>query len=1126
MPESRSLPVWRVATDLNETLGTSFAISPKYALTCHHVVDGTGASVITLGSERRTIARIHAPLDLADSDIAVLELAEEVAEDQILPVASIDAASIQDKRANSAGFHLQGSGARGALPANWEVRAPTDVTYALRREYSLSAALTLSGTPHQRGMSGAPLIDTETRVVVGVVSSALGRADYSGFAVPISAVEHSSTLQPLLAWNDAHRPRYGRFLSRFGLERLCNAQVNSALGRLEALGVYERDRVVLRTAYEQGLAEFLVDGPRCLVIVGRSGEGKTCFLAEMMRTRANGGFLLRCAELRPSESVRAWIERELAAASVGLTSVVTTWRDICRVAAAPPMLAVDALNEVPRSLADLQNQVLSELAQLTAAADARIIVTIRPEWWDHLSDVAGAAPPVGFGQPRLLKSRGYDAQELSEALRVYESARLDSTRSWASHPLLLRLAADVDGNSSESGPIRVAEEYVKKAARSIELRTNRSFTAKSVDAALDGLGHKLGESASTASEALPKDQVWAIVGGAANAEHLCAEGLLEEVGDVYRFTFDLIAEFCMVRALRWQLPSDPSRLSTEFRDFLIEHRVKRSIDDDAIARELMSAVEQADVFHHYRSVIVDTIATAPSARPFAAVLAALVKHLVATGRGFFPSDSIVLRLIRDSDLDVSVKLDLLREVLLGESSHIWRSKDRQELIREVQTDADHLASLVVRISRTEPRAAMNVFLEWLGDDRKLVQNEATVADVAETFIGLLAADKPRMFLDALARSGSSRAPHLVREVGTGHPNVALEFARGQLDVGNYEQCLDAITGLGKMEHVRADVLKIAREIAFDPDAGSARQSAIGILLQMPRVPPEVWPLLTSLPHVHRKDLPYWIALRIHDGVLTPLGVIEKWVSDTQDAALLGTLCHAIGSRISSGLSGHLSPLSNDLQRRMVAAMSMAAKRGAAKNDVAGAIEGALYSQSDTACLGTGLLALAVELVDAGDVARRRLFYAATSRSSVKCTWAGQLFERIVEAADLDENTSFLREVNQSDGIDEHWQVSAIHRLLEARRPRMRTQGAGFDLESALSFSGKRIAINAVLLWFEENFPEDPSVRGARAAVDANPNVSILDLKRVIINAMKNQDAEGPSRELLDTVSDVLGDDTN
>jgi len=79
---------------------------------------------------------------------------------------------------------------------------------------------------------------------------------------------------------------------------------------------------------------------------------------------------------------------------------------------------------------------------------------------------------------------------------------------------------------------------------------------------------------------------------------------------------------------------------------------------EGLALELERMAERATPVDHVKSPIVDMIAAEPGARPFWRAIERLVATLTTDGRRA-PDGSIVTRLVRDSDLGVASKLELL-----------------------------------------------------------------------------------------------------------------------------------------------------------------------------------------------------------------------------------------------------------------------------------------------------------------------------------------------------------------------------------------------------------------------------------------------------------------------------------
>jgi hypothetical protein len=212
-----------------EPVGTAFRVDPSGGfLTCHHVaVDARGG---TVGVPELWTAPIEAVDDATAWDLALLRC--PAAPGAALPVET----DAQPAEYWTKGYAWTSESVPGAVP----LRGPViGKTATLRYEsgdqvYEIAMALVL-GENHAfaSGLSGAPVLDPSTAVVVGVaVASYKGGAPYDGFAVALGGA--GDPIAAAVLENRRSVARRGRFLNAPRALEVCRAQTAAVIRAMES----------------------------------------------------------------------------------------------------------------------------------------------------------------------------------------------------------------------------------------------------------------------------------------------------------------------------------------------------------------------------------------------------------------------------------------------------------------------------------------------------------------------------------------------------------------------------------------------------------------------------------------------------------------------------------------------------------------------------------------------------------------------------------------------------------------------------------------------------------------------------------------------------------------------------
>ena len=157
----------RVLTPEGAIAGTGFLVSSTLVLTCAHVVQSTGTGPgekLTIEyhlSNQAAEARVLKDGWSLEDDVAVLEVLNRLPEG-VFPIRLQSSAGMQGRRFQTLGYPHD-----GPTQVRWaqgEILGPVPV------EGYANALLQIDGKQIDKGLSGAPLIDPDTRRVVGIIT--------------------------------------------------------------------------------------------------------------------------------------------------------------------------------------------------------------------------------------------------------------------------------------------------------------------------------------------------------------------------------------------------------------------------------------------------------------------------------------------------------------------------------------------------------------------------------------------------------------------------------------------------------------------------------------------------------------------------------------------------------------------------------------------------------------------------------------------------------------------------------------------------------------------------------------------------------------------------------------------
>ena len=867
MPGSRVLSealraVLKITDADDVVLGTGFFVDDAGGvLTCHHVADFDGALFIHTASGQRVPAALDLDCSDPDHDLALLRAPLESTRPlPIIGTADLDAGTAFWM----SGFQLQSSAIAGAFTERGVLGTTQHVSYAARRHYALNVRALDSHAWHP-GMSGAPVLDEDTGVVLGLVTSKFEQpASIGGYAVLLNGdLELAAGLSSVVERNRLSVPRFGRLLNSAGARIVCRAQQDSAVEASRQQEDYAPEQFVPRPTVEGRLRQFLstskLDGHAfgtVFGLVGPSGTGKSTVLLNLASTPLpTATVLLRARDSRVADvGVRDLLSAALEAASARLQVPLSPTApddlaSVLRTEANGLVILLDGLNELPGAI-DAAAWIRQTIAWLRSVG-AKLIVSSREEFWSRYYTLLypGAATSTALEPWRAVQIADYDDQEARLAYERYGLQLDEDEAIYLHHPQLLRLYAALAAELGDGAfhPSRVDLLAAYANAKSSEVAMRRSITTQFARSVLERFVRASLQAADLWLDESTFYSICAADSGVCDA--WIDSHVLAPAGDGIRFAFDELGEYLqalsIVRHSGNQFPAVETLLADYDADRL---RTGTATFVPLVAQQFQGDKALAGWLDQLFTVELNAQNFWP------VVLARRVLQRLPSVAGFLPQvhrlleldvsvDNLVSefeleRLSRLPGLPLRDRLQVCRAAAPALMDHPWRFSDWEDT-QEPLKDMDRIAERIHDLVASDPPQTLPMLVDWLTDERPLVgfgsQNEATVAHVACAFLMWYAPRSPSIY-DAVARQNVMPVSRLVKAMARHDPenvaDAALGWAR-QKDLHLQQVALSAAAGALALDTTPAlgvweDVL---RELARTGLETTIADSAMALLLR-------------------------------------------------------------------------------------------------------------------------------------------------------------------------------------------------------------------------------------------------------------------------------------------------------
>jgi hypothetical protein len=828
----------RVCAKDGRTAGTGFFIDGDGRfLTCVHVVEGIGP-VFAEGADG--VCRQAAEIERwPEFDLALFRCAGATAVPLPLAARAAPARPFRTK-----GFQHQSASIAAALPTRGRIEGTTAVRYGPELRYGLDKVLVLGDATVDHGLSGAPLLDDEWDVVIGVVNSAFDRpGTIVGFALPLASAVASPSVRQLIVDNRALVPAYGPYLNAPAANAVCRRAVEHAIAQLETSDRLRLDSYAARPETASHVRSWLEGDAAVLPIVGPSGVGKTTELAQVGAALDQPAVFVAgagLAETALTDGLQIAIEAELrAAASRQLPASDALHTVVEALAESESRLVVllDGLNEAPAALRQNFKVWLAHTVEWLDETRARLMLTCRPEYWAPIGEFF---PARLFGESagkdrRSIELGDFTDAEAEEALRAYGLEGTGLSAGDVRHPFLARIYSEMlseQGTPTEGlSRFDALARYVTSRARQVAYAVDSSVGAVEgllVDAARDLVRRSL---------AIAPGRARQLRADAPNIfERLAKDNVLIELADgSYRFAFDEVAEFLCGRSL-----SDP-RVDARF---LLQTAARESETPLGAIVFALLALEKAEGSEALSDLLAETLDQYPpesfwldfvllelfeSAHDQRALLDAIHRHISLMELDMI-GEYRVERLLGNLRVAPAERLELLQRIAPTETGFDWESH-HWDLSR-----FGPFSRIAAADIRADPRAAFRALIGWLDDERPLRGGDSKVADVARGLMYLNADAGFDDLCDVLADHGGDLGV-LWRKLAERWPAEAISVceewgATPRRDADNARLAYLALAAPGLDLALRARAIEVLKRLVVSSD-DSARATALEALAGMP-----------------------------------------------------------------------------------------------------------------------------------------------------------------------------------------------------------------------------------------------------------------------------------------------------
>ncbi len=776
-----------------DTAGTAFFVTRDRLLTCYHVIASQVDSAahcakvcVVLPGGREAKAGIDPLASAPHLDIAVLCL-----EDEATPVLPCGFGGNPGQLVWTSGFQKPDNHTQSDVPTNARLGGRVTVRFE-GPPVNKIPGFVLENATIRPGLSGAPLVDRETGVVIGLVDAerfhrgqvivnqiSLQGGSLDGYSIALDdAAKAHPPLNALLKENQRYVPAFGRYLNAPGAQHLCRLQAEAARRELTNAGQFSQQTYTPRQHLTEQIGRFVQSGAKLLPIVGHTGVGKTTLLGHLAGHLTETGqpvVLIRGFHVRLGTSRGLDDDIAQALAAVGGPAFPGLPALLAALSPTPLVVLLDALNEVVFQAFPALQGWWSQTIDWLAQTKVRVVTTSRLQFWNGLKTTVRTdlffqpdpPPPTNEEPGRVLASRQPDsgtflgdftADEYEEARQRYSLTGSEFRTALARHPFFLRMWSEIQRQRLDQGlgdnptTYDLLEHYAEAMAQKVSQATRQLessfYTPLRIWRVLRDLGADALRNQTNAIPAAVVDVRFANTPGLLGV--LVEEHVMEEGRDNYRFAFDSLAEYLMSQHIA----------TAALTDAQIRKLLDYGLDSQAGAVGLaVLCAEHAGKHTEVTAALTGVRSVDCPAPSTIRCLALLLSDFHEANRHFEQLSKVVRsdgaseawrvetveavsRLVHSGRVPVSLAVDLFRLAFVHEDPYTfewdhWQGWSTQEFESDCRTrSGNNPSTAILRAFDAHPRETMHALVEWLGDQTQFerYRNGVVIADAAAAFL--------------------------------------------------------------------------------------------------------------------------------------------------------------------------------------------------------------------------------------------------------------------------------------------------------------------------------------------------------------------------------------------------------
>jgi hypothetical protein len=593
-------------------------------------------------------------------------------------------------------------------------------------------------------------------------------------------------------------------------------------------GLGRTEQYVPRAVLEREFEDFRVNNSPAMIVLGENGCGKSTLLAKLASDLIEEGYLvlwLSPTSVEPSDPPRVILDRSFLSLGEGVSLETVLHLN----GNAPVFVFADAVNEWRGNIA----QVLRTLDAFFLLADNteqfRLVASCRDEYWHSgLTNITHAQ------RFEVVTLGDFSDEEMGFATSIYPGAELVSDDQLRRKPLILRMASELLTQTAVGGKAVSTADicglYVSK--KYSDIAENLGMSKSVID---EGVQHAMRSMLEMRSPRLAAHQFLTVTSEVIGVALLEA-GLFRREGEFVVVEAELLHQYLLSFVLPENpftkgsdIPSDPEdswwkaaafRLASNKNAVMVKRTLNRLLKSGS-SRFILDFLIVVDVPQSY---LEELTALAEQDLFFAAL------H----------QDRLMVLFRRFLAFDPAATFEVLRKLFKKETDYLWRRKEWDNVpstrLESKLHDRGFLAVSLLECLRSNPSFGSTILLrQWLNDTTALGDkySEATISDVAVTFLRLLANEYPGEIVaeiqELVTRNSAwnhQRYPPIIRELAHKAPETLLSAVERWYLASRF----GAWATLTVVEHMPAErsakLVSFITRVLEDPRAGNEFVNAL------------------------------------------------------------------------------------------------------------------------------------------------------------------------------------------------------------------------------------------------------------------------------------------------------------